>query len=49
MQGPLRYRQVSFDFNIYALQVLSDIRPGRDIFPDADGDVCWTKYDIYQP
>jgi hypothetical protein len=40
---------VSFDLNLYALQVLSDIRPGYDILPDAGGDVSWTKYDAYQP
>src|SRR5271170_3692578 len=34
--------------NPYAFQLLSDIRPGCDIFPAASGDRCWTKYDTYQ-
>jgi hypothetical protein len=39
---------VSIDL-LYALQVRSDIRPHCDILPDDGGDVCWAKYDAYQP
>jgi hypothetical protein len=49
MQDPLRYKAVSFDLDLYALQVLSDIRPGYDVFPGPGGDMCWTKYDAYWP
>jgi len=49
-QCVIRFAQaVRFDLNPYALQVLSDIRPGYDIFIDASGDVCRTKQDVYQP
>jgi hypothetical protein len=38
-------QSVRFDLNPYALPVLSDIRPARDVFPAAGGGGQWTKYD----
>ena len=40
-------KSVRFDLNPYALQVLSDIRSGRDVFP-AGGGRQWAKYDSDQ-